>query len=318
MKRLLALAVILVCATSMTPLPDPHAPIEAAPVMLDPGDPAQTELGPLHYLGGWELKSGNPSFGGISAMHVEGDAFIALTDAGKLIRFRMKDGRISDTEFGALPGGPGSGESKADRDSESMAIDPEGGRAWVGFEGHNAIWRYSADLRRAEAGREPEQMAEWPSNRGPEAMLRLRDGRVLVFSEEGEGPEGAHAALAFRGDPAAPGTKALRFYVRPPADFAVTDADQLPDGRVLILCRHFSLGRGVLAAVILIDPAEIAADKVIVGREVARLASPLTVDNMEALSIEQVDGRTIVWIASDDNFSPLQRTILMKFAWEER
>ena len=44
----------------------------------------------------------------------------------------------------------------------------------------------------------------------------------------------------------------------------------------------------------------------------------LPVDNMEALSVTREGDRTIVWIASDDNFNPLlQRTLLMKFALAE-
>jgi hypothetical protein len=35
---------------------------------------------------------------------------------------------------------------------------------------------------------------------------------------------------------------------------------------------------------------------------------------MEALSVEQQGGRIIVWIASDDNFNPLQQSLLFKFA----
>jgi hypothetical protein len=35
---------------------------------------------------------------------------------------------------------------------------------------------------------------------------------------------------------------------------------------------------------------------------------------MEALSVTVENGRTIVWMASDDNFGPLQKTLLLKFA----
>jgi hypothetical protein len=66
-----------------------------------------------------------------------------------------------------------------------------------------------------------------------------------------------------------------------------------------------------------IDPAEIATMKVVEGRELARLAPPLSVDNMEALAVERDGARTIIWIASDDNFNPMQRTLLMKFALAE-
>ena len=53
------------------------------------------------------------------------------------------------------------------------------------------------------------------------------------------------------------------------------------------------------------------------GARSRALQPPLTVDNMEALSVTVENGRTIVWIASDDNFFPLQRTLLLKFALVE-
>ena len=53
------------------------------------------------------------------------------------------------------------------------------------------------------------------------------------------------------------------------------------------------------------------------GRQIADFHRPINVDNMEALSVTREQGRTIVWIASDDNYNPLQRTLLMKFALAE-
>jgi hypothetical protein len=59
---------------------------------------------------------------------------------------------------------------------------------------------------------------------------------------------------------------------------------------------------------------KLAAGALISGEEIAVLRTPVAVDNMEGLSVTSEGGRTIVWIASDDNFNPLQRTLLLKFA----
>jgi hypothetical protein len=96
----------------------------------------------------------------------------------------------------------------------------------------------------------------------------------------------------------------------------VTDGFELADGRIVLLNRRFTLLEGVSAFVTIIDASGITAGQVLTPRIVARLAAPITVDNMEALSMEREAGRTILWIASDDNFSGLQRTLLMKFALE--
>jgi hypothetical protein len=53
------------------------------------------------------------------------------------------------------------------------------------------------------------------------------------------------------------------------------------------------------------------------GAVLATLKSPLLVDNMEGLAITQENGRTVIWMISDNNFNIWQQTILMKFALTE-
>lgn len=312
--RLLFLPLILLATTSITSPPDRHAAIRSHPVALDPADPGRDRVGPLRYLGGWELSSDRDDFGGISALRVQGDKVLAISDAGGIFRFRIgSDGAISETDFSELPAGPGTGITRKDRDSEALAIDPATGGAWVAFERHNMVWRYSPGLDRAEADAAPEAMADWPWNGGAEAMARLADGRFLIICEEPAGPGKTHRALLFAGDPTHPGTAPVRFLYRAPPPFWVTDAVQLPDGRLLLLHRDYAVGRGVSAALTLVDPAAIGEGALVAGRLIARFAPPTTLDNMEALAVERVGGRTILWLASDDNFSALQRTLLMKF-----
>ena len=304
---------IFLATTSISAPADPPAAITASPVLLDPSNPGRVRLGALRFLAGWELGSGRPDFGGISAIHVRDGHIIALSDAGTIIRFRMNGGAILDVRFQALPSGPGTGAGKTDRDTEALAMDPATGSAWVGFERHNAIWRYSTDFARASGHAEPPAMRNWPLNNGPEALVRLADGRFIVLAEARKDPEGTSEGLLFASDPAAPGPPPIAFAYRGPAGFLVTDAAQLPDGRLLVLHRDFSVSKGVAAVLSLVDLHGIKEGALVEGRPIARFAPPLTVDNMEALGVDQEGGRTILWLASDDNFSPLQRTLLMKF-----
>jgi hypothetical protein len=318
MRSIPVLALIFALNTSMMQPPDPQAAIRASAVKLDPNDPARTRLGALRFLGGWRLTSAHPAFGGISALRASKGRFIAIADTGAVIRFRMgEDGAPADSHFSFLPAGPGTGRDKSDRDAEAMLVDERNGAIWVAFERHNAIWRYAPGLDHAQAHAAPPVMKNWPWNGGPEAMVRLANGRFVLFGEDPPGPKGTTEAYIFRTDPARRGARPLRFYYRPPEGFAATDAALLPDGGILVLNRHFSLMNGVAAALTLVDPAQIARNRIVEGRFVARLAPPLTVDNMEALAVEREGGRTILWIASDDNFNPLQRTLLLKFVLDE-
>jgi hypothetical protein len=49
----------------------------------------------------------------------------------------------------------------------------------------------------------------------------------------------------------------------------------------------------------------------------ARLAPPLSVDNMEAMAVREEAGGRSVYLGSDDNFMPFQRTLLLKFGLKE-
>lgn len=303
------LAALLTSASSVAATPA----IEATPVPLSRDDPGRSRIGMLRYLGGWELSSRDPRFGGLSAMVWRDNGLLAVSDAGAIFSIDLRGATPRGRVGGVLPDGPGTGESKADRDAESLTRDPATGLLWVGFEAHNQIWRYDATLSAMQNNFAPPAMAKWPGNGGPEAMVRLADGRFLVFSEEAKGPEKSTALLIFPGDPTDPASRPVLAGYRAPTGYAVTDATMLPDGRLLLLHRRFTLMDGVSAIVSLLDPSDIRAGHAVAGQEIARLAPPLTVDNMEALAVSQEKGRTVLWLASDDNFSPLQRSLLLKF-----
>jgi hypothetical protein len=214
--------------------------------------------------------------------------------------------------FDPLAAGPGPRTVKWNRDTESLLIRDND--LWAGFEHHNMIWRYRRDTLAPAAAARPPAMRRWRGNRGPEAMVRLADGRFLVFAEGADDGSPASAAVLFAGDAAIAGTPSTTLTYRRPAGFRATDAALLPDGAILILNRRFRLLEGWSARLVI---ARIGHDGTVAGPEVAALQPPLTVDNMEALAVTSEGGRTIVWLASDDNFNPLQRTLLLKFALVE-
>lgn len=296
---------------------DPAPMLYAHPVPLDRDRPDRRRVGRLLFLAGWSLASREADLGGISSMSIQDGRVTALSDRGTVIGFDLpKRGGPVRARLFALPETPGDRTHKGGRDSESMTIDPSTGRLWVGFEGANAIWRYEPGLMASEGGTAPPQMQDWSANSGPEAIVRLADGRFLVFAEGKRGPLGGREALLFPCDPSRAGVRAMRFEYRPPDGYRPTEAALLPDGRVLILNRRASLIDGVSAIVERIDPARIRPRLIVPSERIARIAPPLIVDNLEAMAITREGARTIVWIASDDNFLFFQRTLLLKFALE--
>lgn len=285
-------------------------------IALDPADPARRRMGALIFLGGVVLDSADPAFGGFSALHVSGDRFTMLGDGGGIARFRMDGGgRVDDVRFADLPAGPGGLWKKADRDSESMAVDPATGAIWVSFEHWNAIWRYAPGFVRATGQVAPVAMAGWSDNGGAESLVRRADGSFVVlseshFAEDGSGSSGR----VFLGDPVE-GAASYGFRLRAPRGWRASDAAELPDGRMLVVLRRFALRDGGFSnALLLVDRGAIRPGAIVRGRVIATLARPLVHDNFEGLAITREQGRTILWLVSDDNHGVLQRTLLLKFA----
>jgi len=311
-KALAALLFLLVPGSAGYPqLPD--VPVHAMAVPIDPGDPAHLQFGALRFLAGWQLTSRQGNFGGYSALAVQGDHFLALSDTGDYLGFRLSSsGEVRETHFGTLPAFPGATGGRDDRDSESMTVGPQGD-IWVGFETRNAVLRYRGDLSALVSAAQPAAMKDWPRNLGAEAMARLEGGRFLIFSEGKRLGHHLLAALMFSGDPTNPRNTPFQFAYRPPARYAPTDAQQLPDGRVIVLHRHFGVLDGFWAALSIVDPREIVPGAVVSGKLIAELRPPLNIDNMEGISVVQEGGRTVIWLISDDNQVPIERTLLLKF-----
>jgi hypothetical protein len=318
MVAALALAALPLLATFAPPRLFTEAELPAETVLsfkavsLDRENASRRSVGKLLYLGGWQIRSNDRRFGGISAIHVERDEVTAVSDAGSLIRFPLPGGS-SLPRISPLSGELGSDSSKSDRDSESMVV--HGRRAWIGFERRNLISRYRRSSWTSDASAAPPAMKSWPGNSGSEAMVRLSNGDFLIFSEAKPRPGGTEVLL-FEGDPALPGTRSTSLTYRSPEGYRITDAALLPDGRILFLNRRFSLPEGFTAK-LTISPKPELEGAILSGEEIAHLQAPLAVDNMEGLSVGSEEGRTVLWIASDDNLNPLQRTLLLKFALVE-
>jgi hypothetical protein len=293
--------------------------IALRPLLLDPDHPGLNKVGGLRFLKAWELNSDNSDFGGISALMALPDGrFVGLSDAGTLIGFGVtQDNKVDHPFIAPLPGTIGPKINYRDKDSESIAFDPGTGRFWIGFEAKHRIARFTASFARSDGKYTAPEMRLWGDNTGAEAIVRLPDGRFVVFSEGMDMPGYAYQALTFSGDPVEPGTSHFAFAYRPPAGYKPTDAAMAPDGRLLILNRRLAFPSGLSAKLTSIDPAGIKKGVTLTGKLIATLASPLLVDNMEGLAVTVEQGHTVIWMISDNNFNAWQRTILMKFILTE-
>ncbi len=323
-KRLIPLALV---ALALAPGTWVRSPRPAA--ILDAGLVAtripleQKRVGALELRGAWTLDSRHSLFGGYSGLvALPNGQLLSASDKGAALRISLKDGEPVSGEMTSF-GGQDPLDDKISLDLEALTIDSATAQVWAAYEFLNTIVRYddptAGDISTDQGtSASPPKMSDWLSNKGPEALVRLKGGRFIVLAE-GTGPwdRQNHNGLLFDGDPVE-GPRATGFNFHAPGDYRPTDMAALPDGRVLILVRTYTLGLPptFLARILVADPADIDPDGVWCGREIARFEPPLPTDNFEGLAVAGDNFPVTLWMISDDNTAKFQNTLLMKMEWD--
>lgn len=269
-------------------------------------------IGRLTPLAGYTLRSHDPAFGGFSAIAWRGGRAFLMSDGGNVVSFALRRGAAIGARGYVLADGPAIGWDRADRDSESLVLDPASGTAWVGFENQNEIWRYRANFQRVEGHKAPGLMRSWVRNQGAEALVRLHDGRFVAFAERQPDRRSRHAVL-FSGDPTDPRTRAAPFRFLPPDRFDPSDATVLPGGDLLILTRRFRYPFSFSAKLVRVPVAALRPGAHVRGTVIATLAAPVMGENCEGIAVTQEGGATIVWIVTDNDGMPFRPSYLLKF-----
>ncbi len=331
--RLLAAAVLVFQCNDLLSVAraQTSTPIEvhAQPLRgFDLRDPSRQQFGELFFRGGLVLQSPFRRFGGLSSirMAADGEHFISLTDKGWWLRARLlyegkRPARITEAEMAPILGPSGAPlASRGWYDTEAIAQD--GGTLYVAIERVHRIVRfdYAKDglLARGQPIAVPPAMRSLRANKGIEALVFVPKGHALAgtliaISERGLDASGNLRAFLIGGP--SPGTFALQRT----DDFDVSDADLLPGGDLLLLERRFSWTSGLAIRMRRVKLGDIKPGALVDGAVVLEADMRQEIDNMEGLSIHPgADGENILTLISDDNFSFLQRTLLLQFAWPQK
>lgn len=315
MRRLLLAALIFVAigpalgARQVRPVVDTASQDIAVHALGYPAGRA----GALRFIRGWRLSSSNAMFGGFSSLAVTGpDRFQLVADNGYWARFAVLPGdRVADARIGKIPVPGGNVGKKSKSDVEALLFDPATDQSRVALEFVNEVWRLDPTLGRIES-RSALPRPHWPKNSGPEAMARLPDGRIVIFSENADDDPRGREALLFEGDPSVPGTRAQRFHYDAEGKGAVSDATTLPDGRILLVHRRVGFDPVFTTIVAIFDPADIRPGAVLRSRTIGRVPGALA-DNYEGAAVTTDGARIFLWLVSDDNFNRWQRSLLIQF-----
>jgi hypothetical protein len=312
-------SLLISCGTySGTPLSQPSRLVQLTAIDLDPNNPERKEFGRLTLLSAYELSSKDPRFGGLSGLTTGTDGRLyAVSDVGYWLSAQMilnSEGRLLDlTEWIIEPILSTAGAPVRDpfHDAEALARAPDGSFL-VSFEKIHRIWRYPPPPMTFHSlpipVPIPTEVTQAPSNGGLEGLAILPDDRLLALTEEFQNPDGS-----FKGWLIGSGRFFEVSYL-PSDDFRVTDCAALNNGDVIVLERRYIPLVSLSARLTLVRGQHIQPGAKLVGEELLRLQYPLEVDNFEGVAVQEdsIKG-TIIYIVSDNNYHPFQRTLLLQF-----
>lgn len=327
-------AVLLVITSALVAKPADtlRAPIatsvSAIPIAFDRDRPDRTAFGKLIFRGGLNLFGKSRHFGGYSGLALDrsGTGLLAVSDAGTFMRATLDyDGRklkaLQNVVIGPILGQNGKPlRTDSRRDAEGLALaggNTRSGTAFVSFERKHRILRYPFTAKSFgppdRTVRLPKEARTMGANLGIEAIALIRAGRlkgtIVAFSERLKDRNGNLKGWLIGG------RKPGSITVRRIGGFDITDAAGLPDGGLVLLERRFRYAEGVKMRIRRISPAELKSGAPIEGEILLEAADNLNIDNMEAIAVHRsASGETILTLMSDDNFSLLQRTLIMQFA----
>jgi hypothetical protein len=302
--------------------------VNARPIQsFDPRDASHVRFGSLEFRSGLVLTSPFKGFGGLSALRLDkkGEQFVAISDKANWFTGRIvyKGRHLAGlTDVKSAPMLDSSGKRITAQkwfDTEALAFD--GATAYVALERVNQIMRFDFSkggiLSRGQAVPLPPGISDLPFNKGLE---------TLVFVPKGQSLAGTLIAISERGLDAAGNIEGFliggpspgRFTVMRTDKYDISDATLLPGGDLLLLERKFSFLEGVGIRIRRMPLKSVASNAVIDGPTIFEVDLGYEIDNMEGIDTHITDdGATVVTMVSDDNFSMIQRTLLLQFVLVE-
>lgn len=285
--------------------------VTAKPVPLNVNQPSQRAVGEFRYVGGLHLESDSDLFHELSDIEIGvGGNLIAVGDSGVQFEGRIvldAAGRpigLKDSRIAVLTGPDGKPlTAKEDTDAEGLALLPNGDRL-ISFERNDRILRYPAEGGFPQAV--PKPNVSFENNIGMEALGADPEAGpdAYVVGAEGSGQTWRCRISAKICQPGPP--------IAMPPGYNLVALKRLPGDRTAWLLRAYDAAT---------DITHIRFEIRHGTQSLARLemTQPLTVDNFEGFSALPLPGGGYrLYLMSDDNDKPRQRTLLLTFDWKPR
>lgn len=305
--------------------------ISYKPISLSRSEPDKTRVGRLIWHGGIELSSPDSRFGGWSGLVVSADGkrMLAQSDDAHWLRADLvydKHGNLAGIKHAQLadmrtPDGGTMGKISGDAEGlDALTKAGPDGAVVVSFEENPRVWRYdlsgSLDVRPTLVPMPKSIDVLDGSNQGLEGLTVLKPGTLLAVSEAPHDVPGEMDAWLVPSPTRGKGGAYGLLHILRHAPYEISDAAMGPSGKHLYLLeRHyFGIVGGLAIAVRQIDTKDVKPGATLDGKEIARFTMRENIDNMEGLALRRsADGKTFLYMISDDNYNPLQRTLLEMF-----
>ncbi len=295
---------------------------------FDSRDRSRTRFGELTFRSGLEINDPHPHFGGFSGLWraPDGKSLIAVTDRGQWFAADTVEDEAGLAGFSSAVMAPildfhGTPLGWTENfDVEAVTITD--GIAHIGIERTNAVMRFDLTEDRLTARGEfvptPREMRDWPHDKGPEAIAVAPQtspfpGAIVVIGERTRrGADTPTQGFILDGE------EHHAFDVVRHDWFDVTDMEFLDNGDILVLERSYHILRNLRARIRRLPGAALRPGAVLDGPVIFEAGAGQQIDNMEGLaSHRSEDGRLVLSLISDDNFSILQRTLLLEFTYDD-
>lgn len=315
--------------------------LKASPVALQGINPGRKSIGGLNFVTGFHLTSDDKRFGGLSGLDVRDDGkLLAVSDTGFFIWLDLAEDGVTPISARLTAMRDGAGKvfpTKSAGDAEGLAL--QDGLALVSFEGVPRVLAYDIGkcgtrARGASVGWNMENAIvaskiSAEGNEGVEALAITDDWRLFSGLETKVGKEGVLSARPLearakfdlkigKDAPELVGLDLIKSGDEVHAFSLHRSSRALSSNAITIIETVFErhLDQSNLPARVIneIDERSRSTFRIKSSRTLAEMNLLLTIDNYEGIAARQMpDGRTRLFIVSDDNFSASQRTLLMVF-----
>ena len=308
---------LLLVLLSSCSVPAPSGMVQMRRFEIESKKTRRTEFDGLILLSSFELRSRHPHFGGISGLSIGADGRLyAVSDRGYWLAARMRhdsDGALIDLLDWQIKPILTPKRTPTDgllTDAEALARAPDGSFI-IGFEQKHRLWRYLPPPLTFDSPAQPitppSDLAKAPRNGGLECVAVLPSGEIFTIAEKLQNKDGSFRGWLIGNQ------QTVELSYLPSNDFRASDCTALPNGDVIVLERRLSIFLSFSARLKLIRASSIRPYAMLNGEDLLRLEPPLRLDNFEGLAVREDAGRTLIYLISDDNLQPFQRTLLLQF-----